>query len=160
MLEEASTRPVTTVAQDVFYCRGQLADLEKVTQKDASLKEYLKVMTDLSAGLNLSIGNRKPNLPATSQATDNAESVEKDTVDMKDIRQMVERHGHQLLAHWHLSATGSTPPWDAVYLQPAGPGVPRSSTRSARSARLPTNAQTQILHRDSGHDSSQYISLA
>ena len=55
VLEEASSRPLTTVAQDVVYCRDKLADLDKVAQKDAFLKGELKVVTDLSVGLNLSI---------------------------------------------------------------------------------------------------------
>ena len=154
VLEEASFRPLTTVAQDVLYCRDKLADLDKVDQKDASLKEELKVMSDLSAGLNLSIGHRKPALASTflarrfpaSQMTDNTKSVKKATAKLKDISQMVGRHGHQLLAHWHLPATGSTPFWDAAHLYPGVPDVPRSDSRSAQIARFPTKAGTKILH--------------
>ena len=93
----------------------------------------------------------------TSQTTGSAESVKKATAELKDISKMVGRHRHQLLAHWHLPATGSSPPWDAAHSQPVGPGVPRSASRSSHRTRLPTNAGTQILHRGSGQSSGHYI---
>ena len=102
VLEEASSRPLTTVAEDVLYCRDKLDDLDKVAQKGAFLKEALKVVTDVSVGLNLSIGHMQPTLVATflarrlhaSQTTDGTESVKKATAELKDISQMVGRHGH------------------------------------------------------------------
>ena len=42
--------PLTRMAHDVLYCRDKLADLNKVAQKDASLKEELNVVTDFSVG--------------------------------------------------------------------------------------------------------------
>ena len=106
-LEEASSRPLTTVTQDVLYGRDKLAYLDKVAQKEASLKKELKVMTNLSVGLNLSIGHRQTALAATFLArrfhafhtTDRAESVKKATAELKDISQMVGRRGDQLLVH-------------------------------------------------------------
>ena len=164
MLEEASSKPLTTVARDVLRCRDKLADLDKVAQSDASLKEELKVVIDLFVGLNWSIGPKQSILAATfltrrlraSQTTDSAESVKKAMVELKYSSQIVRRHGHQLLAQWHLPATGSTPPWDAAHLQPAGPGVPRSASRFFCSVRFPTTAGTQILHRDPGQSSGHY----
>ena len=158
VLKEASSRPLTTVAQNVLYCREKPADHDKVAQKDASLKEGLKVVTDFSIGLNLPIGHRQPALAVTfltrrfraSQTTDSAEPIKKATAELKDISHVVGRHGRQLLAHWYLPATGNTPPWDIAHLQPAGPGVPRPASRSARNAHPPTNTGTQILHRCSG----------
>ena len=132
MLEEASSKPLTTVAQDVLYCRDKLTDLDEVTQNDASMKEELKVVTDLFVGLNLSIGPKQPILATTfltrrlraSQTTDSAESVKKSMAELKDISQIVGRHGHQLLAEWHLP--------------------------------IPTNAGTQILHRDPSQSSGHH----
>ena len=96
VLKEASSKPLTTVAQNVLYCRDRVADLDKVAQKDASLKE-LKVVTDLPVGLNLSRVHRQPALAATflarhlraSQTTDSAESIKKATGELKDTSQMV-----------------------------------------------------------------------
>ena len=121
-------------------------------------------MADLSVGVNSSIGHRQLALAATfvarylhaSQTTDSTEYGTKATAELKDISRMVRRYRHELLAHWHLPDTGSTPLWDAAHLQPAGPGVPRSASRSARSARFLTNAGTKILNRGSGQSSSQF----
>ena len=65
-LEKTSSIPLVTAAQDILYCRDKLADLDKVAQKDASLKEGLKAGTDLSVGFNLSIEHRQPVLAAIS----------------------------------------------------------------------------------------------
>ena len=87
---------------------------------------------------------------------DSAEPIKKATVELQGIGQMVGRHGHQTLAHWYLTARGSTPPWDAAHLQPTGPGVPRLALQFACSTRFPTNAETHILHRGSGQSSGHY----
>ena len=143
VLKEASSRPLTRATQDVLlYCRDKLADPDKLAQKDVYLKEELKVVTDLSVVLNLSIRHRHPALAATFQTLEIVESIKNVKAELKDISQMVDEHGHQLLAHWHQPATGSTPPRDAAHLQPAGPDVSRSASRSALSAHFPANAGT------------------
>ena len=93
LLEEASSRPLTTFTQDVLYCRDKPADLYKVTRKDTSLKEEHNVVTDLSIGLNMSKEHRRPVLAASflarrlcaSQTMDSAESVKKGMTELKDI---------------------------------------------------------------------------
>ena len=57
-LEEASSRPLTTVAQKVLHCRDKFGDPDKMAQKNASLKKEMKVVIDRSVGLRLSIGHR------------------------------------------------------------------------------------------------------
>ena len=64
-LEEASLRPLTTVGQKVLHCRDKLGDPDKMTQNNASLKNEMKVVTDRSVGLKLSIGHRQP-IPAAT----------------------------------------------------------------------------------------------
>ena len=105
--EEASSRPLTAVAQDVLHCRDKLADLDIVAQKEASLKEELKVVIDLPVDLNLSIEHRQPvpaatflaRRPCASQATDITEPIQKATAELKDTTQTVGRDRHQLLVH-------------------------------------------------------------
>ena len=58
VLEEASSRSLTIVAQDVQYCPDKLADLDRVAQRDTSLKELLEIVTKLSVVLTSSIGHR------------------------------------------------------------------------------------------------------
>ena len=102
LLEEASSRPLTTVAQDVLYCRDKLADLGKVTRKNTSPKEELKIVTKLSVGLKISIRHRQPVFTAaflarrlrTSPTTDGTEYVKKAMTKFKYISQLVGRHGH------------------------------------------------------------------
>ena len=64
-LEEASSRPLTTAAQKVLHCRDKLGEPDKMAQKNAFLKNEMKVVTDRSVGLKLSIEHRQP-VPAAT----------------------------------------------------------------------------------------------
>ena len=156
VLEESSSRPLTTVAQAFLYCRDRLADLDKVAQKDISLNEEREAVADLLVSLHLSIGHRQSILVAIFlarrlSAADSAEFVKK-------CQGGIKRHqpgGWETRAPPTTCAT-SYKEHTAQGCRPFATCQPwrsRSGSRSPRSARLPTNAGTQILYRDSGQSS-------
>ena len=52
LLENVSSKSLTTVAKDGIYSQDKLVDFNKTNWKDALLKKKLKVAADLLVGLN------------------------------------------------------------------------------------------------------------